>query len=189
VKIKLPIVLFFLFVITLFVGSDGVNSTVFAQQTEEAHFMAELSGKSGIPPNLSTKTIGNAIFSVTRDGNEMLYTVNAMDINHVTDVVLVFSKSGLTSNVAFLRSGSQQDATGPINGLLVQGNITSSNLVGLVKGKHISDLVKDMLDGNIYLRVSAIKFRDHRKNNSSGIDIYTVFIVLIQEHVGNESSL
>jgi hypothetical protein len=40
----------------------------------------------------------------------------------------------------------------------VQGNITSSDLVGFLKGKHISDLVKDMLDGNIYLRVSAIKF-------------------------------
>jgi hypothetical protein len=81
-----------------------------------------------------------------------------MNINHVIDVVLVFSKSGLISNVAFLRLESQQSARGPINGLLVQGNITSSNLVGLLKGKHISDLVKDMLDGNIYLRVSAIKF-------------------------------
>jgi hypothetical protein len=88
----------------------------------------------------------------------MLYTVNAININHVTDVVLIFSKSGLTSNVAFLRSESQQGATGPINGLLVQGNITSSSLVGLLKRKHISDLVNDMLDGNIYLRISAIKF-------------------------------
>jgi hypothetical protein len=155
---KLPIVLFFVFAMTLFVGSSGVSSTVFAQQTEEAHFMAELSGKSGIPPNLSTKTIGNAIFTVTQDGNEMLYTVNAMNINHVTDVVLVLSTGGVTSNVAFLHSGSQQGATGTINGLLVQGNITSSNIVGLLKGKQISDLVKDMLDGNIYLSVSAINF-------------------------------
>ena len=82
-------------------------------------------------------TIGNATFSVTRNGNEMLYTVNAININHVIDVVLICSKSGLTSNVAFLRSESQQGATGPINGLLVQGNITSSNLVGLLKRKHI----------------------------------------------------
>ena len=157
-KMKLPIVHFFLFAMTLLIGSFGVSSTVFAQQTEEAHFMAELSGKSGIPPNLSTKTIGNAIFTVTQGGNEMLYTVNAVNINHVTDVVLVFSTGSVTSNVAFLRSGSQQGATGTINGLLVQGNITSSNLAGLLKGKQISDLVKDMLDGNIYLRVSTIKF-------------------------------
>jgi hypothetical protein len=155
-KIRLPIVLCSLFAITLFIGSHGATSTLFAQQTEEAHFMAELSGKSGIPPNLSTKTIGNAIFTVTQDGNEMLYTVNAVNINHVTDVVLVFLTGSVTSNVAFLRSGSQHGATGTINGLLVQGNITSSNL--LLKGKQISDLVKDMLDGNIYLRVSAMKF-------------------------------
>ena len=60
-------------------------------------------------------------------------------------------------NVALLRLGSQHGTTGPINGLLVRGIITSSNLVGPLKGKYISDLVKDMLDGNIYLRVSTIK--------------------------------
>jgi len=40
----------------------------------------------------------------------------------------------------------------------VRGNITSSNLVGPLKGKHILDLAKDMLDGDVYLRVSTIKF-------------------------------
>lgn len=78
----------------------------------------------------------------------MSYTVNAMRINHVTDVVLVFSTGGHVSNVALLRLGSQHGATGPINGLLVSGNITSSNLIGPLKGKNILDLAKDMLDGN-----------------------------------------
>jgi len=41
-----------------------------------------------------------------------------------------------------------------INGLLVQGNITSSSLVGPLKGKQISDLVKDILDGKVDLRVT-----------------------------------
>jgi hypothetical protein len=160
-KMKFAIVSFIFIAMTLFIASAVVNTirlTAFAQKSEGAHFLAELSGKSAIGTNLSINATGNAIFTVTEDGNKMSYTVNTMRINHVTDVVLVFSTGGHASNVALLRLGSQHGATGPINGLLLRGNITSSNLVGPLKGKHILDLAKDMLDGNIYLRVSTIKF-------------------------------
>src|SRR5215467_13876372 len=156
---KFAIIPFIFIAMTLFIASavvTTISSTIFAQKSEGAHFIAELSGKS---TNLSTNATGNAIFTVTDGGNEMSYTVNAMKINHVTDVVLVFSTGGHASNVALLRLGSQHGTTGPINGLLVRGNITSSELVGPLKGKHILDLAKDMLDGNIYLRVSTIKFQ------------------------------
>jgi len=48
----------------------------------------------------------------------MSYTVNAMSINHVTEVVLVFSTGGHASNLALLRLGSQHVATGPPSSLL-----------------------------------------------------------------------
>ena len=154
-KMKLAIVPFIFIALTLFVASAGVNLTVFAQP-QKPHFIADLSGKSAIPPNLSTKATGKAIFTVTDGGNKMLYSVNATKINGVTDVVLVFSRGEplRASDVAYLRLGSQQGPTGPINGALVQGNITSSNLLGPLEGKHISDLIKDMIDGHIYLWVT-----------------------------------
>jgi hypothetical protein len=158
---KFVIIPFIFIAMTLFIASAVVNTislTAFAQKTEGAHFLAELSGKSTVGTNLSTNATGNAIFTVSEGGNEMSYTVNTMRINHVTDVVLVFSTGAHASNVALLRLGSQHGPTGPVNGLLVRGNITSSNLVGPLKGKDISYLVKDMLDGSIYLRVSAITF-------------------------------
>ena len=160
-NMKVSVVAITTVVMTLFIASAGVvGSTVFAQQSQNAHFIADLSGKSAIPPNLSTQATGKAIFTVTDGGKKMLYSVNATKINHVDNVVLVFSAgppgSGhRASNVVLLRLGSQQGATGPINGLLVQGNITSSSLVGPLKGKQISDLVKDMLDGEIDLWVTA----------------------------------
>jgi len=161
-KMKFAIIPFIFIAMTLFIALavvNTINSTTFAQKSEGAHFIAELSGKSTVGTNHSTNATGNAIFTVTEDGNEVSYTVNTMRINHVTDVVLVFSTGGHANNVALLRLGSQHGATGPVNGLLVRGNITSSNLVGPLKGKHILDLVKDMLDGNIYLRVSTTKFQ------------------------------
>ena len=160
-KMKCAIIPFIFIAMMLLFASAVVNtisSTTFAQKSEGGHFLAELSGKSIVGTNLSTDATGNAIFTVTEDGNEMSYTVNTMRINHVTDVVLVLSTGGHANNVALLRLGSQHGATGPMNGLLVRGNITSSNLVGPLKGKHILDLAKDMLDGNIYLRVFTIKF-------------------------------
>ncbi len=114
---------------------NTISSTTFSQKSEGAHFLAELSGKSTVDTNVSTNATGNAIFTVKEDGNEMSYTVNTMRINHVTDVVLVFSTGGHANNAALLRLGSQHGATGPINGLLVRGNITSSNLVNPLKGK------------------------------------------------------
>src|SRR5215831_13418678 len=160
-KMKFAIIPFIFIAMTLFIASAVVNtisSTLLAQKSEETHFITELSGKSTVGTNLSTNATGNAIFTVTEGGNEMSYTVNTMRINHVTEVVLVFSTGGHASNLALLRLGSQHGATGPINGLLVRGIITSSNLVGPLKGKHILDLAKDMLDGEVYLRVSTIKF-------------------------------
>ena len=144
-------------VMSLFVASAAVvASAAIGQQSQLSHFTAVLSGKSAIPPNLSTVATGKATFTLTDGGKKMLYTVNATKINHVDNVVLVFSTGGRASNVVLLRTGTQHGATGPINGVLVQGNISSSDLVGPLKGKQISDLVKDMLDGNIDLWVKRL---------------------------------
>jgi hypothetical protein len=40
-----------------------------------------------------------------------------------------------------------------VNGTLVKGNFTSSDLVGSLQGKQMSDLLKMILDGQIYIRV------------------------------------
>ncbi|MGA9154525.1 MAG: CHRD domain-containing protein, partial [Candidatus Nitrosopolaris sp.] len=156
-NIKAPVVAIAT-VLTLFITSASIgSSTVFAQQSQNAHFIAMLSGKSAIPPNLTTNATGKASFTVTDAGKRMSYSVNAMKINHVDNVVLVLYTRGHgnpASNVVLLRLGSQHGATGPINGVLVQGSIKSSDLVGPLKGKQISNLVRDMLDGKIDLWVT-----------------------------------
>ena len=56
---------------------------------------------------------------------------------------------------------SQQAPTGPMNGPLSQGTITSANLQGPLKGKTISDLVKLINDGKAYANV-------HTQQNPKG---------------------
>ncbi len=158
-SIKVSVVVFATVVMTLFVASAGVLSSSALAQQSVGHFIANLSGKSATPPNLSTQATAKAMFTVTNGGRTMLYSVNATKISHVDNVVLVTwpANAHRASNVALLKISALQHhpgATGPINGVLVQGNITSSDLVGPLKGKQISDLVKDMLDGNINLWIT-----------------------------------
>jgi CHRD domain-containing protein len=153
---KVSVVVMVTVAMTLFVASAGVLSLSVIAQQSQAHFIANLSGKSAIPPNPSAVATGKATFTVTDGGKKMSYSVNATKINHVDNVVLVYWPTGANraSNIVLLRTGAQHGATGPINGVLVQGTITSSDLVGPLKGKHISDLVRDMLNGNIDLWVT-----------------------------------
>ncbi|HZI70515.1 MAG TPA: CHRD domain-containing protein, partial [Nitrososphaeraceae archaeon] len=48
---------------------------------------------------------------------------------------------------------NSSNPTGPKNGMLSQGNITSNDLVGPLKGKQMSDLVKLINDGQAYANV------------------------------------
>ena len=155
-NIRPSVVAFATVAMTLFVASASIiSSSVIAQQSQ-AHFIANLSGKSAIPPNPSAVATGKTTFTVTDGGKKMSYSINATRINHVDNVVLVHWPTGANraSNIVLLRTGAEHGATGPTNGVSVQGTITSSDLVGPLKGKHISDLVKDMLDGNVDLWVT-----------------------------------
>src|SRR5437867_2493202 len=161
---KIQVSVLIVVVMVTLVGVSGVvnviGSTAFAQKPQ---FVATLTGKSATPPNLSTNAMGKAFFTVTDGGNKMAYSVNASKINGVTDVVLLYSTGGRSGDVVDLRTGTANGTTGAINGPLVQGTFTSSKLLGPLtfqkpSGKTISDLAKAMLDGQIYLRISTVKF-------------------------------
>jgi CHRD domain len=51
--------------------------------------------------------------------------------------------------------------SGPINGMLSQGNTTANDLVGPLKGKQMSDLVKLINDGQAYANI-------HTESNPKG---------------------
>src|SRR5215472_13398423 len=102
-NIKLSVIAFATVAMTLFVASAGISSSVFAQQSQ-AHFIANLSGKSAIPPNPSAVATGKATFTVTDGGKKMSYSVNVTKINHVDNVILVHWPTGANraSNIVLL---------------------------------------------------------------------------------------
>ena len=134
-------------------GGTATSST--GQQT----FTATMTGGEEVPPK-NTKATGSAKFVSSSDGNSMTYRIRVVNINGVTMAHIHSGDIGKNGPIVVTLFKSAAP-TGPMNGPLSQGTITSANLQGPLKGKTISDLVKLINDGKAYANV-------HTQQNPKG---------------------
>jgi hypothetical protein len=127
----------------------STNTSAFAQG--EQKFTAKLTGKDEVPAK-DTKANGTAEFNLSADGKMMAYVVDVMNIDKVTQAHIHSGKTGENGPVVVWLFNSSTPS-GPMNGMLSQGNIQSNDLVGPLKGKQISDLVKLINDSQAYVNV------------------------------------
>lgn len=146
-----------LLVLIMAVFSIGMTAMVLkVAHAQEQKYTALLNGDQEVPPNTSTAK-GSAWFDPM--GNTVWYKVNVTGIEKVTMMHIHSGKAGENGDpIATLQI---EKSTGPTNGILVQGNITSSDLMGSLAGKSISDLVGKMQSGETYVNV-------HTKANPNG---------------------
>ena len=131
-------------VLSVTIATIMMNS-VYAQDQK---FTASLSGDQEVPPNTSTAK-GWAWFNPT--GDSVGYQVNATGLDKVSMSHIHGGKTGENGDpIAMLQI---MQSSGPINGTLAQGNITSSDLMGSLAGKSVSDLVSTMQSGEAYVNV------------------------------------
>ena len=129
----------------------GVGNTTQAQGSTP-QFSANLTGELTFPPTVTNAT-GTGEFTVVGDGNTMQYTIDANNIDKVTDVFVAASSGGRYADLVQLRSGVNEGISGPISETLVEGNFTSSDFTGRLNIDQMSDLLKLILDGNAYIRI------------------------------------
>jgi hypothetical protein len=134
-------------------GGTATSST--GQQT----FTATMTGSEEVPPK-NTQATGSAKFVSSSDGNSMTYRIRVAHINGVTMAHIHSGSIGKNGSIVVTLFKSATP-TGPMNGPLSQGTITSANLEGSLKGKTISDLVKLINDGKAYANV-------HTQQNPKG---------------------
>ncbi len=128
--------------------SSGSLVTLSHAQGEQK-FTAKMTGKEEVPPH-DTKATGSAEFTLSADGKTMSYKVDVMNIDKVTMAHIHQGKVGENGPPVVWLFNSSSSPTGPMNGMLSQGKITSNDLVGPLKGKQMSDLVKLINDGQAY---------------------------------------
>ena len=87
----------------------------------------------------------------------MSYVINVDNLNDTRNVLLSTSTGGRVRDVVQIHSVVTQGPLQNINGTLVlQGNLTSANFIDLLNGKQMVDLVKMILDGNMFVKITSI---------------------------------
>ena len=119
----------------------------------EQNYTANLIGQDEVPPTNSEAT-GNSTLKLSSNGMSMKYEVNVKDIDKVTMAQIQQGQKGENGPVVVtLIQFKALTPTGPVNGLLAEGNITADKLQGPLKGKQISDLTTLIGENNVYVNV------------------------------------
>jgi hypothetical protein len=106
------------------------------------------------------------VLDLVGGGQVMKYNISGTDVKgaNVNDVVITHSTGGRYTDLVTIRSGVQQGLKqgGEVKAGSLVGNFTSasitggSNIVGFKRD--IPSLVKDILSGNVYVKVDTVKF-------------------------------
>jgi hypothetical protein len=137
-------------------GTAGL-ATIFAQQI----FTANLSGSNEVPP-VSTVASRITTFQLLPVGHQLVmnYQLSLKNITGAT-AALIHNRKQDENGPVVASLFNTSEPTGPINGLLTAGTLTSSELIGPLTGKAISNLVIIIRGGGAYVNV-------HTTQNQNG---------------------
>ena len=134
-------------------SSSSIKLPTFVLAQEEQNFTANLSGQDEVPPT-NSKATGNSTLILGSDGMNIKYEVNVKDIDNVTTAQIQQGKKGENGPVVItLIHFKALTPTGPVEGLLAEGNITADKLQGPLRGKQISDLTTLIGENNAYVNI------------------------------------
>ena len=138
--------------------SQTQNQSASQQGQRQPLFSADLTNQ-GLPGALQSNANASAkaTFTLLPDAKTMSYTIKGHSQGKVADVALVFWTGGRSRDAAVIHSSTQQGLSKGTSGI-VQGNITNANFVDVLQGKPMSELVKNILDGNVYVKVTTVDF-------------------------------
>jgi hypothetical protein len=119
------------------------------------NFRAHLSPDQEVHVVESNAT-GQAIFQLSKDGTELSYKLIVANIENVTMAHIHLAPAGVNGGVVawlYPSSPPPQLIPGKSNGILAEGTITASSLVGGLAGQPLSALVDAMQEGRTYVNV------------------------------------
>jgi hypothetical protein len=125
-------------------------------------FSAHLTGDQEVAvPPVITEATGQALFQLSKDGEELSFKVIVDGIENITMAHIHVGPAGQNGPVVlwlYPAASPAQLIPGPFEGILTQDTKTSANLVGELAGKEMSDLVDLMLAGKTYVNVHTSQY-------------------------------
>ena len=134
-------------------GSITANGFINSALGQES-FSAELTGGEEVPP---VDTNATGIADLQNNVQAINYQLSVNDLVNVTQAHIHRGEEGENGKVVVTLYNTTMP-TGPMSGLLSQGNITAANLVGPLAGQQLTDLVSIMDNGTAYVNVHTKDF-------------------------------
>jgi hypothetical protein len=123
-----------------------------AQPPEAKNFVTHLTGAEEVPER-DCSGQGQAIFQLSKDGNELSYKLIASNIENVVAAHIHVGVFGVNGPVVLFLAGPFAPGGGSQDGVLGEGTATAANLVGPLAGMPLSVLVAAMEAGGAYVNV------------------------------------
>jgi hypothetical protein len=121
-----------------------------ANRSNQFRFNASLNGGNEVP-SVDTQAVGEVIVTISKDETKIHYKLIVANIENVTASHFHLAPAGTNGNpVAFLFGPNQEP--GPVNGVLAEGDIMASNVIGPIAGD-LGTLIAAIRSGNIYVNV------------------------------------
>jgi len=119
------------------------------------NFRAHLSPDQEVH-EVESQATGQAVFQLSKDGTELSYKLIVANIENVTMAHIHLAPAGVNGGVVawlYPASAPPQLIPGTSNGILAEGTITVSSLVGPLAGQPLSALVDAIKEGRTYVNV------------------------------------
>lgn len=122
------------------------------------NFRTHLTGAEEVPA-VETQAQGQAIFKLSADGTELHYKLIVANIENVLMAHIHLAPAGVNGPVVvwlYPDGPPPQLIEGRFQGVLAEGVITADDLVGLLAGGSIADLIAEIEAGNAYVNVHTV---------------------------------
>lgn len=101
---------------------------------------------------------GQGIFTLNAAGTEISYKLIVSNTENIKFAHIHLAPKGENGPVVAFLLQEQIPSTGLKNGVLAEGKILQANLVGLLAGKPLADLVKALNEGTAYANIHTDKY-------------------------------
>lgn len=140
--------------------SQALGSESTQRAIASHNLRTHLSGDEEVPVR-DTNAQGQAIFKVSKDGTAISYKLIVANIENVTQAHIHLAPAGAIGDVVawlYPAAPPSQLIPGRTQGVLGEGDITASSLVGPLSGQPLSALLDAMRDGRTYVNVHTTQF-------------------------------
>lgn len=118
---------------------------------------AHLSGTDEVP-SVTTDASGTAVFRLSEDGTRLSYRLSLEGIDGVFQAHIHDAPAGEHGPLVAYLLDPPPGGTGRVNGVLVDGSITASELAGPLRGATLTALADEIYAGNIYVHVHTLAY-------------------------------